>query len=239
MSAQLTMKRQFFVISVIISLAAIAGTESCRDSNRGPTAPDGPIEPAGGSGPTGSAGVGLTGSYTLTLAASPSCAMVTDWITHQATPFPDSVRVRHYNAEFTGASGILTPTDSPAGQQIPIGGIDHYVYYGSSLLSVSNGVLQIIVPPDAADIARRNDALLEGGPTCSGGDYWWESVSSTEVFDTCGTWRASMDDPARIAGTIDGAFGYYKGGGAGPGPNWKTRDLFCRASDHQFTLTKR
>jgi hypothetical protein len=162
--------------------------------------------------------------------------MVTDWITHQVMPFPDSVRIRHYNAEFTGASGILTPIDGPAGQQIPIGGIDHYVYYGSSLLSVNDGVLVIVVPPDAGDIARRNDALLEGGPTCSGGDYWWERVSSTDVFDTCGTWRASVEDPARIAGTIDGAFGYYKGGGSGP--NWMTADLFCRAHDHQFTLIK-
>jgi hypothetical protein len=83
------------------------------------------------------------------------------------------------------------------------------------------------------------DALLDGGPTCAGGDYWWESVSTTEVFETCGSWRALTDDPTRIPGTIDGAFGYYKGGGVGPGPNWKTEDLFCRATDHQFTLTTR
>jgi hypothetical protein len=182
-----------------------------------------------------SPGVGLTGSYALTLIASPSCATVTDWITHQAMPFPDSVRVRHYDAEFTGRSGILTPTDGPGRQQIAIGGLDDG---GSSDFSVIDGVLTIIVPPNAEDLARRDDGLLQGGPTCTGGDYWWESISSAEIFETCGTWRASMDDPKRIAGTIDGAFGYYKKGDVGRGPNLTT-DLFCRATDHQFTLTKR
>jgi hypothetical protein len=99
--------------------------------------------------------------------------------------------------------------------------------------------LTIIVPPNAEDLARRDDSILQGGPTCSGGDYWWEAVSADEVFDTCGTWRATIDDPTQIAGTIDGAFGYYKGGGGGDGPNWKSVDLFCRAKDHQFKLTKR
>jgi hypothetical protein len=233
------MRRQVFVSGMVFSLVAVlAGGDGCGGSDRGPIGlPSGPTGPTASPAalPT-SAGVGLTGSYTLTLIASPSCAMVTDWITHQALPFPDSVRVRHYNAEFTGASGVLTPVDGPA-QQISIGGIDHYVYNGSALLSVTNGVLQVIVPPDAEDLARRNDALLDGGPTCSGGDYWWESVSSTEVFDTCGTWRASVDDPTRIAGTIDGAFGYYNYKGVAL-PAFTT-DLFCRAKDHQFTLTKR
>jgi hypothetical protein len=81
------------------------------------------------------------------------------------------------------------------------------------------------------DLAGRNDSLLQGGPTCSGGDYWWEGSNDSEVFDACGTWRASMDDPTRIAGTINGAFGYYRGGATGGGPNWKTVDLFCRATD--------
>jgi hypothetical protein len=171
----------------------------------------------------------------LTLIASPSCATVTDWISHQPMSFPDSVRVRHYTAEFNGISGMLT---SSTGGHIAIGGIDHYVYYGLPLLQVSGRDLTIIVPPNAADLAGRDDSVLEGGPTCSGGDYWWESVSTAEVFDTCGTWRASMDDLTRIAGTIDGAFGYYNSGGGGGGPNWKAVDLFCRAKDHQFTLTK-
>ncbi len=64
-------------------------------------------------------------------------------------------------------------------------------------------------------------------------------MSSTEVFDTCGTWRASIDDPMHIAGTIDGAFGYYSGPNGVDGPDWMTVDLLCRAKDHQFTLTKR
>src|SRR5260370_33490521 len=112
-----------------------------------------------------------------------------------------------------------------------MGGV-HY-FDNSTLRSVPGSDHTIIVPPSAGNLARRDDSLL-GEPTCSGGDYWWEVLSSTEVFDMCGTWRASMDDPPRIAGTIDGAFGYYKG----VGPHWTT-DLFCRAHDHQFTLDKR
>jgi hypothetical protein len=201
-----------------------------------PTAPS--AVPTGSSPfPTGSY-TGLTGSYTLTLIASPSCAMVTDSISHQAMPFPESARVRHYNAEFSGISGVLTRAGGGGGS-ISIGGIDHYAYYGSPLLWVNDRVLTIIVPPDAEDLAGRNDSLSQGGPTCSGGDYWWEGSNDSEVFDACGTWRASMDDPTRIAGTINGAFGYYRGGGTGVGPNWKTVDLFCRATDHQFILTAR
>ena len=36
------------------------------------------------------------------------------------------------------------------------------------------------------------------------------SVTATEVFEACGTWRASIDDPARIAGTVNGTFGYLR-----------------------------
>jgi hypothetical protein len=173
------------------------------------------------------------GSYDLTLVASPNCSAVVEWNSHQVMPFPESARVRRYAAEFTGASGELTPTDGAVGR-IPIGGVDHYVYFGVMLLTVSNGQLTIVVPPDGGDIDGRNDALLGGAPSCAGGDYWWENLSSTEYFELCGTWRAPVDDPMRITGTIHGAFGYYKG----MGPNWTT-DLFCRAADHQFTLTRR
>jgi hypothetical protein len=163
--------------------------------------------------------------------------MLTDWISHQSLLFPDLARVRHYNADFSGIDGTLTPTDHQ-GHVIHIGGIDHYVYNGDPLLWVKDGTLTVIVPPSAADLTTRDDSVLQGGPTCSGGDYWWEDVSSTETFDTCGTWRGSFDDPNRIVGTINGAFGYYRTGGTGPGPFWKSVDLFCRATDHQFALTR-
>jgi hypothetical protein len=214
------------------ALLAVGTTLGCNRSSA--TAPSPPAVDSS----TFSSGsyAGLTGSYTLTLTASPSCAIVTDWISHQSLPFPDAARVRHYNADFSGISGTMTPTDHP-GQSMHIGGIDRYVYYGLPLLRVNDGTLTVIVPPSAEDLAVRNDSLFQGGPTCSGGDYWWESLSPTEVFDICGTWRASLDDPNRIVGTIDGAFGYYKG--VVTGPDWKKADLFCRAKDHQFTLTSR
>jgi hypothetical protein len=193
------------------------------------------IPTSGGAFPTGPY-TRLAGSYTLTLTASPSCATVTDWITQHPMPFPDTVRVRRYIADFDGVSGTLTPADDPSAK-ISIGGIDHDVYYGSPLFWVRDSTLTIVVPPNAQDLAQRDDSALQGRPTCSGGDYWWESVSSTEVFETCGTWRASVENPTRIEGTIDGAFGYYNHNGVALPA--LTADLFCRAKDHQFTLTKR
>jgi len=173
--------------------------------------------------------VGPTGSYLVTLTASPSCEFVTDSVTHQPLPFPDSARVRRYGAEFANGAAMLTATDNAA-NRVPLGGIDHYIYYGMPLMSVTGTELTILVPGNT--LAFGND------PSCAGGDYWWEILSEApgpqEAFELCGTWRGSMEDPMRIEGTITGAFAYYKG----VGPNW-TNDLFCSASDHHFSLLKR
>jgi hypothetical protein len=159
-----------------------------------------------------------------------------DWISHQTLPFPNAARVRHYRAEFSGPSGTLTPLDG-TGDPISVGGIDHYLYNGSPLLWVQNQVLTIVVPPSGEDLAQSDDSQEQGGPTCSGFDYpWHEGLGNHDSFEVCGTWRASLDDPTQVVGTIDGAFAYYQW--AGPG-NGLTTDLFCRAKDHQFTLTKR
>ena len=217
-------------------LLITVGSSGCSPSHSILVPPAATAEPTATGGPTAPdlpTNSGLVGSYDLTLVASPTCSAVAEWDSHQIMPFPESARVRRYVADFTGASGQLTPTDGADGR-ISIGGVDRYIYYGTNLLTVRDGQLTIVVPPDAGDISRRNDALLGGPPSCAGGDYWWEYLSRTEVFEMCGTWRASVDDPMRITGTIDGAFGYYKG----VGPNWTT-DLFCRANNHRFTLTRR
>jgi hypothetical protein len=178
---------------------------------------------------------GLNGSYSLTLVASPSCATVTDGVSHQVMAFPEYVRTRRYDAEFSGISGMLTATDG-TGNQVPLGGIDHYAYYGQHLLWIQNNVLTIIVPPGSD---RLEPVGTPEGPdaTCAGGDYWWEILNGTEIFEACGTWKASVADPTRIAGTIDGAFGYYNTKGTSL-PQEST-NLFCRATDHQFILTPR
>jgi hypothetical protein len=69
-------------------------------------------------------------------------------------------------------------------------------------------------------------------PLCAGGDYWYEAFTATEGFEACGRWRALIDDALYITGTVDGTFGY--GDRTLPGSH-----RFCRASDHQFTLTRR
>jgi len=174
---------------------------------------------------------GPTGSYTVTLTASPTCAVVTDWVSGETLPLPDSVRIRSYAGEFANGAATLSALDG-SGSKIHIGGVDGYFYPGRALMFVRDGELTIIVPP------ANGSGFIRSAPTCTGGDYWWETLSNApgdnEAFESCGTWRGSMENPERIDGTIDGSFGYYRG----VGPNWRTV-LFCTAPDHHFTLTRR
>ena len=55
-----------------------------------------------------------------------------------------------------------------------------------------------------------------------------------EFFESCGVWRAHVDNLARIQGTVSGKLIYYKG----VGPKF-TNQLLCSAPDHQFTMTLR
>jgi hypothetical protein len=91
--------------------------------------------------------------------------------------------------------------------------------------------LTIVVPPDDGG------GYIVKDPGCAGGDYWWEEFDTTtgrQAFESCGTWKGAIQDSGRVEGTISGSFGYYVGSGS----NWTT-DLFCKASDHRFTLVKR
>jgi hypothetical protein len=190
-----------------------------------------PVSPTPVPAPTPPALSGPTGSYTVTLTASPSCAVVTDSVSGEALPFPDSVRMRSYAGEFANGYGKLSALDG-TGNHIQIGGIDTYAYRYGPLMFVQDGELTIIVPP--AD----GGGNVKSSPSCAGGDYWWEVLSDTsgdkEALETCGTWRGSTENPERIDGTISGSFGYYRG----VGPRWSAV-LFCSAPDHHFTLTKR
>jgi len=173
---------------------------------------------------------GPTGSYTVTITASPSCAVVTDAVSGQALPFPESVRTRSYAGEFSNGYGTLSALDGTG--RIQIGGINTYAYPGGPMMFIRESELTIIVPPGDGG------GYIKSDPSCAGGDYWWEELSNApgdnEAFESCGTWRGSMENPERIEGTISGSFGYYRG----VGPHWRT-DLFCSAPDHHFTLTKR
>jgi hypothetical protein len=149
--------------------------------------------------------------------------MVADRVTGQRLPFPNSVRVRQYDGEFTNGTAVLTAKDG-TGNRVPLGGIDHYTLYGQLLMFMRDDTLTIIVPG--------NLGRLPQSP-CAGGDYWWEVFGEEEVFELCGTWEGAMYTTL-IEGAIDGVFAYYKGGG----PN-HTTTLWCRATDHRFTLTRK
>jgi hypothetical protein len=172
---------------------------------------------------------GPTGSYTVTLTASPACANVIDSVTGASRPLPDSVRVRRYVGDFADGEGILVSTDG-SGSRAWVGGIDRYWRPGQPLMTMTDSELTIIVPPERPGHAN-------GVPTCAGGDYWWEDLINTpereEVFEHCGTWHAPLDGTARIEGTINGAFAYYEG----KRPRFATV-LFCTAPDHRFTMVR-
>jgi len=149
----------------------------------------------------------------------------------QMLPFPEAVRVRQYAGEFVGGTATLRAMDS-TGNSVPLGGIDNYVYPGRPLMTLQGNALTIVVPPDDGG------GYIRGSPTCAGGDYWWEVLDNTagqdHVFELCGTWAGVVQESGRIDGTISGSFGYY----IGRLQTWTT-DLFCRATDHHFTLVKR
>jgi hypothetical protein len=144
---------------------------------------------------------------------------------------PDAVRGRRYSAEFADGTAALTAADG-TGNKVQLGGVDGYLYPGLPLMTLKGNQLTIVVPP------YDGGGYIVNSPTCAGGDYWWEVLDRTpgrhQVFESCGTWAGTVEDSGRIEGTINGTFAYYKG----TGPNWTT-DLFCRATDHRFTIVKR
>jgi hypothetical protein len=165
-------------------------------------------------------------SSTLTLTASASCAVVTDWVTHRPMPFPDAARVRRFPAALTDSALFVSIHRDPFDA------------------SRNGNELTVIVRPSAQELNNRDgsavwqNALETQAPSCGGGDYWYNGFGAgtpngyLEDVEVCGTWHAHIADPSHISGTIDGAFVYYKG----IGPKFETV-LYCRASDHQFTLT--
>ena len=195
-----------------------------------PTAPTVRTVPAAVPQPPSPSASGPTGSYALTLTASPSCAVVKDTVSGGLRPMPETALVRRYEAEFRDGFGRLTAADG-TGNQVPLGGVDAYVHPGMPLMTVEADTLTIIVPPGDGG------GYIVATPSCAGGDYWWEPFDDAHgkgAFESCGTWTGKTQPSGNIEGTISGSFGYY----LGKGPNWSA-NLFCRATDHRFTLVKR
>ena len=208
----------------LASLMVFAGGSlSCSGSST--TSPANPSSASFASGAT--APTGPTGSYDLTLTASASCGVVPDSATGQSVPFPDVVKVRRYAAEFADGNATLTSSD-PVATTVRIGGIDRYDIPNQTLMTLQAGTLTITVPGNTDPRAAE----------CAGGDFWWEQLSDApgagEFFESCGIWRAHVDNLARIQGTVSGKLIYYKG----VGPKF-TNQLMCSATDHQFTMTLR
>ena len=179
--------------------------------------------------PFPSPAVDLTGRYTLTLFASPSCATVIDDVTRQPLPFPSAVLTRQYAANITQRDdGILEVAFLPSGCS---GG-----YYSPSA--------EICIPIPA-ELDCKNSLCGRGYVGGRDGremtyevhpEHWWEPFTNTERFEAWGTWRASIDDASHITGTVNGTFGYFK---AYRDPLRKEADQYCRAPDHRFTLARR
>src|SRR5262245_57291776 len=115
----------------------------------------------------GSGASGPTGSYLLTMTASPICDAVTETHTGQIMPLPEAVRTRQYTAEFADGTATLKSADGTR-NTIVLGGVDTYVYPGRPLMTLNGNELTIVVPPE------------DGRPLCAGGDY------SVEVLDSSG-----------------------------------------------------
>ena len=109
------------IVPVVAVLSATVASGACDSMTRPSTLPnDVPSGPVGGSGASGP-----TGSYALTVTASSSCANVTDAVTGQTVPFPDSVRERRYTAEFANGAATVKATDGTR-NEVKIGGTDSF-----------------------------------------------------------------------------------------------------------------
>ena len=159
----------------------------------------------------------LTGDYTLTLMASPSCVTVADYFTGRLVAFPDSARIRSYEAKVTqDSSGNVTTDLTGVGdaRQYPI--------------RLKGGLV-------GSRFSLHNDPW---GPfSCS--DWWWEEFAPTEYFEACGSFSATVDDSQNISGTLNGMIGY--GIQTLIDPTHVRTDLLleCPAADHAFALIKR
>jgi hypothetical protein len=163
---------------------------------------------------------------TLTLTASPACASVTDWVSHRPMSFPEEARVRHFVTALTDSS-LFVDNSGPSRHPARVANSR------SSFRLPRTNWTGVTTPPPGR---RRYEHSLR--PVR--GDLWYHGFGRVgptgylENVEVCGTWHARISDPTEISGTIDGPFIYYKG----EGPKFETV-LYCRATDHQFTLTTR
>jgi len=187
------------------------------------------------------AAVDIAGEYTLTLLASPTCTAVVDGISQQPLPLPTAAQMRRYDAKVTQRSGQLEVVFTPAECS---GGYYREPGICGPLPAPLNCQMRAFAAGGCASgvVSGRdmsfNVTPAPATPHCAGGDYWSEQFTATEVFEACGIWRASIDDPARITGTVDGTFGYLRAPAERYRGHFWESDLYCRATDHHFTLTK-
>jgi hypothetical protein len=227
----LTSFRAIFRPHIVVITFASIFLAACDGRPSGPL-PNGPTLPQPKSTPPN---VDITGQYTLTLLASTNCTSVVDNVSGSSLQFPPSVQKRSYDATMTQREGdleiVFTPGECRGGHYQGPGICGPlptnlncrrrtYPNGGCALGSVSGRQMTFHITPSPAT------------PSCGGGDYWWEQFSATEVFEACGTGRASIDDDSHISGTVVGTFGYV----VTPSPR---SYRYCGAPDHQFTLTRR
>ena len=162
----------------------------------------------------------LVGSYTLTIAASNSCATL-----------PEIARRLAYDAVIAGTNGalsaqvsthgVLTPPDVLLSERVT----PPDVWLSGTTLSMSFGYIGF--------------TGFQVGNTYACPDADNQPVSDTETVSLCGTAMAQLD-VAAMTGTFNGTISYAEWAPfAGDDHDWRVVHwLDCGANDHQFSLIR-
>jgi hypothetical protein len=157
----------------------------------------------------------LSGNYTLTLTASPSCALVPDRITGQRLPLPDAVRTQAFDA-------VVAQQESDVNFDFRLSWGD--VTWDDRLPGSLNG-----------NELRFSAACV----ACTCDDAFGRPIAPNDEVGWCGTGTALIDNPKQISGVFSGGLEYFRVDVNPDGSGRVVFDLLCNASDHRFTLTAR
>jgi hypothetical protein len=157
----------------------------------------------------------LSGNYTLTMTASPSCALVPDRITGQRLALPEAVRTEALDA-------VVTQQESNVkfDFRVSYGEISYEEHLSGSLYGNELSFFTDCIP-------------------CTCDEAFGRQIAPTDTVGWCGTWTAVINDPKQISGVFNGGVEYFRTEVQPDGTGRVVFDLQCTASDHRFTLTAR
>jgi hypothetical protein len=176
-----------------------------------PTAPPAaPLPPAAPAPPAAAPpAFVLSGNYTLTLTASPSCTLVADRLTGHQLPLPDAGRTQAFD-------GVVAQQESNVNFDFKLNWGE--ISWDKRLPATLN-----------ANTLWFSTACV----ACTCDDQFSRPIAPNDEIGWCGTGIASIDDPKHISGVFIGGLEYFRTDATGR----VVFDLLCNASDHRFTLT--